>query len=204
MHYLIWIPEGRSLESVGLADHAEQGEKMLSPGPGGAQGILITWRRNSPGDFYFDPSKQDWIPAAQDGEWAKGRYWVGLWKDKYPTPQNLVRPYPYSGETVELGDETKSSWLVPRALELPQNLILMDDGSTRFEVQRRFHAFWNRAIDIASRLADGIPFSECREFCTDTLRVNYRLTPEVASAMRLFSNVNVRNVINVVAGVRDG
>lgn len=213
MHYLIWIPDGTGEPTdtkekvfglVGLSDHVDNAEAMPSIGPTGGQGVLFCWRKNGPCEFKFDPANQDWIPASQQGDWAYGRYWVGIWKSSPPTPENLVRTYPYAGGTVSLGDETVTQWLVPAALELPQNLILMDDGSTRFEIQRRFHAFWMRAIDIAKRLSDGIPYSECRHFCVDALRINYRITPEVASSLRLFSNITVRQVINIVAGVRDG
>lgn len=213
MHYLIWIPSThinpednklKTLERVGLADHVDNAEPMPLAGPAGA-GVLFCWRKNSPCDFNYDPSKQDWYPAAAQGEWAHGRYWVGLSKTAPPTPDNLARPYQYKGVATELGDG--KSWLIPRALELPHSSILMDDGSVRFEVQRRFHAFYVRACEIAKHIygGDGVPHSDVFHFCVDALRLNYRITPEVASRLDLIiRDGNMQQIVDIVVGARDG
>lgn len=201
MHYQIWIPEGQTLESVGLADHAYQGEKMPSPGPDGGQGVLITWRKNSPLDFGYFPERQKWIPAAECDDLQRGRYWVGLWNNKPPTTKNLIRDYPYAGNTMTLGGQ---DWIIPAAVDLPQIVKVADDGTLRFVVQRQFDQFYRDAKEMKARVvADGtITFADCWRFAIDALRINYRMTGEVASELELFDTDSLRLLaMNVIGGL---
>lgn len=204
MHYLIWIPEGSTLEGVGLADHAVQGEKMPSPGPGKGQGVLITWRKNSPLDFGYFPERQKWIPAAACDDLPMGRYWVGLWHGKSPTPRNLIRDYPYKGKVATLGGH---EWIIPAAHELPQIVKVADDGSIRFVVQRQFDQYWRDSVEMARRIEAGedATWGDLLRFAVSALRINYRITTEVCSELELFTDHGLRAIAHCAAGsTRDG
>lgn len=207
MHYLIWMPQSeisptdtklQTLERVGLADHVDNAEPMESIGPTGTSGILFCWRKNGPCEFKFDPQEQDWIKAAANGDWKAGRYWVGIQKGNPPIPANLVRAYPYRGENYTLGDG--QSWIIPRAESLPRDIILQDDGSLKFETQRMFHAFSMQA-DAWRTVRDNkepFKFTAGWHFVVSALRLNYRITPEVASALKLFNTENIGELVAMI------
>lgn len=213
MHYLIWIPDDpaadptetkqQRFERVGLADHVENAEAMPCAGPAG-NGTLFCWRKNAPCDFNYDPNKQHWLKAAARHEWTTGRYWVGFSKEKPPLTRHLVRDYVRMGVAITLGDG--QSWTIPKATELPETVKLLDDGSEKFVTVRKFHAYYTRAVEIARIMEAGgdISYGELFHFCVDTLRINYRLTPEIASHFELFDTDNIREFVSLVLGARDG
>jgi hypothetical protein len=220
-HFLIYLPNAKGqsaklLEDAGLADLVARAEFMESQGPDGGRGVLVAWRRPGVGDkrFHFAEKEQTWLPAvpvlAQAGdptgdvELPARRYWVGVWKDSLPKPTDLARDYPYRGASIELGDG--NSWLFPEARELPRDLILSDDGTCRYEVQRRFHAFWLESFDWVRKLSDGgdrpqISYGQCFRFLTRSLRLNYRLAPELVSLLKLFNTENLKTPLLTVIGV---
>lgn len=203
MHFQLYIPdeligEPQLLERVGLSDFV-QGAEFLTTGEGpgpilARPGQIVAWRKPGKAAIGYQPAVQTWFPAvARDGLEA-GRYWIGLWNEHTLTPADIARPYPKPGRTVTLGDGQE--WLLPIAKELPADLILQDDGSWRYEVQRQFHAFYLgylRWLAIFGQAQDGdtFEFADAAEFVLQALRINYRLLPEIASRLRLFTTENV-------------
>lgn len=194
------------LIEVGLADFVAGGEYMDCRGPEDQPGTLVAWRRPGQAQMGYQPEKQSWLPAApRPGEGLEGgRYWIGFWNELPPTPRDLARPYPQSGVRVALGDENE--WLLPSAKELDADLVLADDGSWRFEVQRRFHAFnleylkWMHFFGTAEP-DDEFLFADGAEFILQALRINFRMTPEVASVRRLFTKEIILRAMLAVMGI---
>jgi hypothetical protein len=212
MHFQLFIPgatgqDPRLLEEVGLADFVAGAEFMPSakgPAPEGRPGVLVAWRRPGSAMIGYHPDKQTWFPAvARDGLEA-GRFWVGLWNDSPVTPQDLARPYPQPGSRVQLGDGNE--WLLPAAKELDATLKLADDGTWKFEVQRRFHAFyleylkWFHFFGTCGE-GDEYAFADAADFVMAGLRINYRLVPELASQLELFSKSTVNTGLLSILGV---
>lgn len=210
-HFLIYLPgaQGQSpelLEAAGLADFVAGAEFLQSPGPDGGRGAICAWRK--PGHdprVNFAPSEQTWIRQAVE----RPLYYAGIWNDKPPLPEELLRPYPYRGRQFALGDGQQ--WLLPFARELPRDLVLSDDGGWRFEVQRRFYAFWLECQNwIEDLVSSGDPnidrdsfvakvsYLRMVEFLIRALRINYRLLPEVASHLRLFDTLNSPRAVTAV------
>ena len=105
---------------------------------------------------------------------------------------------------LQLGDG--SSWLIPVAKELDSDMLLRDDGTWRFQIQRQFHAFWVEYLAWLQRLGtagEGTKFDygEAASFVVSGLRVNYRLTPEVASRLALFTTRNVFDAVLSITGI---
>lgn len=213
MHFQIFLPHqtevagAETLAAAGLAGLAENFDVRVSEGPEVRKGALFAWLSPGQGQWGYRPVDQEWIPAAADGDLERGRYWVGLWNDNLPQPKDLARTYQQPGVELELGDG--HNWLIPRASELPRDIILLDDGSLKFEPQRQFHAFYVEADRWKNVLAESdeetmAEYQDLWQFALRALAVNYRMTPEVASALGLFSTTNVQRPMYAVVGALDG
>lgn len=183
MHFIVYVPAGGSLEAVGL-QHLVAGSAYTHcrRGPDAGPGTLYTWRNTPP---HYDPEHQDWIPAAVDQ-----RYWLGFRKDDPPRPSELQRGTVH-GTTVVLGDGFE--WTVPREASLPRECVFGQQGEWTFVLRRELSAFEQLADEWRSRLMEigqegsrPVLYSELCEFVTTALEINYRITPEVASRLRLF------------------
>ncbi|MDE2100762.1 MAG: hypothetical protein KGL39_26185 [Patescibacteria group bacterium] len=209
MHFQLYIPHppGPSaglLEQAGLADFVAGAESLdVEKGPDGNRGVVFAWRRPGQAQMGYQPAKQTWLPAVPRDGLAAGRYWLGIWNDSAPTPADIARPYPRPGRSIELADG--NPWLLPIAKELPADLILQDDGSWKFEIQRRFHAFYIehlRWAELFVNASEGTTyeFAEAANFVLSALRINYRLVPELASHVRLLNTDNVTACLFAILG----
>ena len=123
---------------------------------------------------------------------------------------NPPTPFDFQKETIHLSHpvilEDGNEWQIPEARELPQTMILADDGTWKFEVQRKFHAFWNECEALSDRIvADGadtsISFIDAAALAMRSLILNYRLTPELASQLELFDTQNVMQLVCAPIGL---
>lgn len=190
MHFQLFLPDRKGadpahLDAVGLETLRDGALMLQTKGPEGRDGMLLAWG-SSATRIGYRPDSQKWQPATADGAWPAQRYWVGIETAQPPTPAELARPYQTPGCWVELGDGLK--WLLPRPEELPRDLILADDGSPRFFVQRRFHAYWIETSRWRERLATETTFDgmELARYILQGLAVNYRITLELALLRNLF------------------
>lgn len=179
------------LGAVGLADHAPADDLPLAGGigPDGEGGTLFGWQAPGRSRLHYKASEQTWIPAAPKGDLLAGRYWVGVWNDSPPTEGDLRRPYRYGGKEFPLAGQ---SWLLPYPKELPHDLRFADDGTWKFVVQRRYHDYYVRCLGWIEQAGSE---SGCRFTVEDAiwvaveaLSINYRLTPELISHMRLLDD----------------
>lgn len=213
MHYLIFLPNANDatapakLEEVGLSDHVAGAEFLVTDeGPENQAGVLCAWRKPGDGcDLCYAAERQTWVPAAADGDLASGRYWVGFANDSPPKPSELERTYPYKGTLFELGGV---SWRIPEPKELPHDVVMADDGSLRFELQRRFHAYfleaeeWDRKVnEVYDGKREGLEYLGTWHFVVKALRLNYRITSEVVSHLRLFDRDNIFQVLFTAVGL---
>lgn len=190
MHYVLAIPCDDAqanidelFASVGCA-HIVEGRQTplrVKDGPNSGPCLVFYWMTNRNALHKFEPDR--WVPAVatEDGLPAE-RYFIGVKSDALPTPVELQRRYPMSGDQIVMGDG--QAWIVPREYELPHQVRLADDGSIRFEPQRRFHEMhilsnqWRGAFAMAQ---SGHHFVE-RELCRyvdHALSINYRTLPEL-------------------------
>lgn len=193
MHFLIYLPKSKAapedLANVGLGDLVAEALTVdCRFGPDRTAGTLFGWRPKS-GQLLIDfrPDAQTWLPAVAFEELPAARYWVGLWNDSPPTPGDLQRAYPFAGDRIDLGDGHK--WIIPTCEKLPADMIRADDGSWRFVVQRRFHDFTLLARAMADRIHTHHEWpwwEEMADLVDAAIRLNYRLTPEVTSYLRLW------------------
>ena len=217
MHYQIFLPDTKDneapdrLAAVGLSDHIPGASHLLSErGPSGenaiAVGTICAWRKPGDGaDHCYNAERQTWVPAAKSADGETGRYWVGFDNASPPRPSELQRHYPYAGRVMELGGQR---WTIPEPQELPHDLKLADDGSLRFEVQRRFHDWFNECSDWIRRIVDhdeskGMSYPQMWDFIIKALRLNYRITPEVVSHLALFDQNNIMEAVFWALGIME-
>jgi len=192
------------LAGVGLSDLITNAAVQKSDGPGGV-GALVSWPVAGDAITGYKPGEQKWLPAVKSGELEAGRYWVGVWNNKPPTPKDLQRQYRYNGKPVRLNDGNE--WLIPRATALPTEMILADSGEWKFEVQRQFHDFWIEAERWQQRLienkneGDSFSWADISAYIVQALKLNYMLTDELISELRIFSQDNLFKALFVVCEV---
>lgn len=212
-HYQIYIPGKRgqnpqNLADVGLADFVDNSNWMDEPiGPDDNGGCLVSWptpQQVAAGfGMIYQPDRQDWLPAVAFDGLPAGRYWIGFWKDADPTPDELARAYRYKGRKCQLGDG--NGWLFPEPNELPSEMIRDDDGSWKFELQRRFHDYALDCDQWLTKLATSddvttINYYDVADFVEKSLRLNYRITSEVVNRLRLFTRDNIATPLLAVCG----
>ena len=207
MHFQIYIPGASDvaseLEKADMADFVGNAEALRVPdGPDGTGGAVFAWWHKQDRHIGYRPDQQHWIKSAEG-------YWVGMWKDDPPSPQQLARPYQERGRWVTLGDG--NSWLIPEVHEIDRNLILGDDGTWKFEVQRKHHQLWLESICWAENFFGKKPGAgvtlnllQMIEFVISVLRLNYRIVPEVASHLRLLTKHGIAVPFSVILGVDIG
>lgn len=200
MHYLVFIPDARpqDLESVakiaGLTDLCDgtHDTKPDAVGPNKLSGLMLGWLGPGNPFIHYEQAKQTWLPSIVKDEAGNSRYWIGIWKESPPTESELRRAYTQEGPRIQFG-ETK--WKMPTPTTVDARAVYADDGSMRWEVIRKFSWVCDEAkamterylqeFGIRSMVFESDP-AEQVEWLLKLLRINYRLTPEVAAYLDLW------------------
>ena len=195
-----------ALKGVGLSDLIANACYQQSEGPDGV-GVVISWPDSGDAITGYKPEEQSWKPAVPKGELKAGRYWVGIWKDRPPTPKDLKRVYQEPGKHLALSDGNE--WLIPKAVALPRDAILQDDGTWHWEVQRQFHGLYNDSqkwteFILTAKEGDAVDWNEMISFGVMAIKVNYKITNEVVSELRLLTQTKLFELIMAVCEVTDG
>jgi hypothetical protein len=196
MHFLLYLPgsnrgaDPKALAAVGLDSLAQGAEFTASAGPDGGEGQLVTWgTSHRPAKAVYAPDEQEWIQSVPLNGHPAGRYWVGLWRGKYPTPDELLRPDYHKGFGAMLGDG--NVWELPRAWELPGDMVRGQSGLYEVVIQRRFHEFfvgvhaWKMRFDAHGAGEATFNWPDLADFVEMALQINYRLPTELVGHLRL-------------------
>lgn len=195
---LIFIPDRTGANEMHLADaglkhllrpddDSPSATDLISTGPGGLYGQTWGWLGDGGESNGYFPEGQHWI--RHEG----GKYWVGWQYDRLPSPATLMRKSLLPGKPVELGDG--QLWLVPSAMELPQQAKLRG-GKWAWEPESRFAEFVERsqwAFDVARKWFEDpgpVPI-EAVDYALEVLSMNYRLTPEIVDHLGLITPVTL-------------
>lgn len=212
MRFLIFVPgdapvDGKSadvLKSVGL-EHLTKGiDVKQSDGPNESRGRLFWWLDSkTAGHFQYKPELQTWIPSAKCGDHESGAYWLGFFNDSPPTEEDLRKPDHRSGAFVKLGNGDRWSIVSPNSLD--RFPLLNADGTLTWVVDESFN--W-LVTDIHKRSAEALStmtedgtvtltfnLEQDWHFLCSVMAVNYRITPEVVSRLRLFCQQSVKEMI---------
>lgn len=196
MHFLIYIPghvTQTELASVGLPGLVEDSfSKLEHIGPDGQSGTLFGWRPLK-GRMYheYNPGEQTWVPSVPFDGQPEGAYWAGWNTASPPTPDDLQRRFPFRALSVLLGD--RREWWFPAERELPFDLRLGPERQWSIVPMERFDEFCHACRELRELLSlapeerRDIFMQELTEFARAGLEMNYRLCPEVESAMKLWN-----------------
>lgn len=212
MHYLIYLPDctpqdngvDKRMRLAGLADHLG-GHDVLAgqKGPGCEIGCMVGWL--SVGDrMHYEPDKQTWLPSVVKDDKGKPLYFVGFNNDKPAQENELRRKYTQAGQFVQLG---KQKWKLPTPDSVDSRAMLQDDGSYKWEVIREFSWMCDEQKQLQDTyLQEGgfrslvfkVEPSAQIQWLLKLLRVNYRLTPEVASHLEMW--IGKEHLLDVFLG----
>lgn len=205
MHYQLFLPEwplnpdAERIEAEsrkrGITDIWDNSDKLPAhDGPSGKPGLLVAWLNPKNTQHVYDPSKQTWIPSIQKLDSGEHAYWIGIWNGKEPVEKELRRHYTREGMLTELGGQ---KWIIPTPTTVDQRAVYNDDGSMRWEPIRQFSWMCDEAKLIADALSqssvgglelefDNNPVRQI-EWIIRLLRVNYRMLPELAAHLELWT-----------------
>lgn len=198
------------LKAVGLEHLARGIEPKPSEGPDGLRGRLFWWSDSTvAGHFLYKPEVQTWIPSAKSGDRKSGAYWVGFFNDSPPTEEDLRKPDRRSGPFVKLGNGERWAIVFPGSLD--KDALLNADGNITWVVDEAFNwlvtSVEKRTAETKATEDENGDFTmifddekDWRFFC-DVLAINYRVTPEVVSHLRLFSRRTVRELLAAMMGL---
>lgn len=214
MRYLIYIPgqhDGTVKElfaQLGLSEIENGIDVIASEGPDGQRGKLCGWLSSTQNQLLYKPEAQTWIPSAKSGDRESGAYWVGVWNDSPPTEEDLRKPNHRRGSFVKLGDGDRWSIVVPGNLD--RFPLLNSDGTLTWVVDNQFNWY---VTEVDKRKEELIPgstegnwimvFDLAKDwfFLVSVLQINYRLVPEVAAYLNLFSENSLRTLLAAMVGL---
>lgn len=182
------------LEAAGLA--RLKGGAVFEPipaGPSGGPGIFASWPKSGELRDEYAPNWQEWTPAVAWDDLPAGRYWVGISIENPPTPAELAWKTQSPGQLIKLGDGHQ--WQMPYAASLSMALGYAADGSVGTPPRAEMTTFALAAQEAYSKMLagtiDGVDIQQImRLFCAG-LSVNYAVTPEVISMLKLFNSENI-------------
>lgn len=211
MHFLAFIPDIKpaDLESAakvaGLTDlisDSTQDVAANANGPNQLTGVMLGWLSPTNPHIHFDAAKQTWLPSIVKDDAGKPRYWIGIWTASVPHESEMRRAYTQDGTRTRLGEQT---WKLPTPSTVDSRAVYNDDGSMRWEVIRKFSWVCDEAKSMTAvylenfglrNMLFAVDPGEQVEWLLKLLRINYRMTPEVAAYLDLW--VGKKNVIDVV------
>ena len=199
MHFLTFIPdcqpgqiESRA-QSAGMLDLLGGHNAIVcQSGPSDQPGVMIA-HMNAPGSRHdYSPGEQKWVPSILKID-GKPAYWVGFWKEKPLLENELRRHYTQSGPLVQFGS---AKWKLPTPDTVDARAVYADDGSMRWEVIRQFSWMCDEAKLIHGEYLEDFGTREMVfrmepsvqiNWLLKLLRVNYRLLPEVAVHLNMWT-----------------
>lgn len=198
VHFLIHIPDCSPADlqlrakGAGLADLLGGHDALhYQTGPAGTSGLNIGWLSPGNGRLEYSPDEQDWVPSILQVN-GKPAYWVGFWKSSAPTEGELRRVPTQEGERVKFGNQL---WKLPTPDTVDARAVYAAEGTMFWEPIAQFA--W--MVDESKALRDtyleegGLRMMVFRaepsaqiNWLLKLLRVNYRMTPEVAVRLDLW------------------
>lgn len=199
MHFLTFIPDcqpgqiEQRAQAAGLLDLLGGHNAIVcQSGPDGLSGVMIA-HMHIPGSRHdYSPSEQEWVPSILKID-GKPAYHVGFWKDKPPLEGELRRHYTQAGPLVQFGS---AKWKLPTPDTVDARAVYADDGSMRWEVIRQFSWMCDEAKVIHDEYLEDFGTREMVfrvepsvqvHWLLKLLRVNYRLLPEVAVRLDMWT-----------------
>ncbi len=199
MHFLTFIPdcspnqiEDRA-KAAGLLDLLGGHNAVVwNEGPGGLSGVVLAHMQAIGSRHDYSPKEQDWVASVAKVD-GKPLYYVGFWTKEDPKENELRRHYTQAGPLTQFGT---AKWKLPTPDTVDARAVYADDGSMRWETIRQFSWMCDEAKvirdeylqefgvrDMVFRVEPSVQIN----WLLKLLRVNYRLLPEVAVRLDMWT-----------------
>jgi len=199
VHFLTFIPDCSAPEiedrakAAGLLDllGGHNAVRCMS-GPNEMAGMMIAHMHTIGSRHDYSPTEQEWVPSVQKID-GKPLYYVGFWTKEEPKENELRRHYTQSGPLTQFGS---AKWKLPTPDTVDARAVYADDGSMRWETIRQFSWMCDEAKlirdeylqsfgvrDMVFRVEPSVQIN----WLLKLLRVNYRLLPEVAVRLDMWT-----------------
>lgn len=193
--FLYYLPESKDgAARAWLKDRfdAAAETRVTEQGPDGQPGVCCCLDNDRKPRLGYYPETQRWrrFPS----------FWIGVETAAVPGPADLIRPSPFHGVDVPLGDGNR--WRIPVARLLPRQLGLSESGELTLLPMTRFlwiteqaELVW-QAVTSADR--DGnvsLTVADEWRLANEVLALNYYAGPEEASTLGLFDTHNMSAVL---------
>lgn len=199
MHFLTFIPgcspnqiEDRA-KAAGIIDLlGGHNAVVCNSGPDGLSGVMIAHMQVIGSRHDYAPNEQEWVKSVQKNE-GTPLYYVGFWTKDEPKENELRRHYTQAGPLVQLGN---AKWKLPTPDTVDARAVYADDGSMRWETIRQFSWMCDESKIIRDEYMENFGLRDMVfraepsvqiNWLLKLLRVNYRLLPEVAVRMDLWT-----------------
>jgi hypothetical protein len=199
------VPE--YLKSVGLEDHAQGAEVMVVTAKEsftGQPGKLIAWKAIGDNQHRIDQEKQIYIHN------KRNNYHVVIWKDAPPKEAELRREKTQGGKFIRFGEDgDQSSWKIAAHGQIDQRIHFEDDESVRFTPIRKYAWFVDECQKILEETmtieGDSVSYkysmADAAALVLKSLRINYRITPEVVNHLNLLTIKNISDAYQAILGL---
>jgi hypothetical protein len=199
VHFLTFIPdcspnqiEDRA-KAAGLLDLLGGHNAVVwNEGPGGLSGVVLAHMQAIGSRHDYSPKEQDWVASVAKVD-GKPLYYVGFWTKEDPKENELRRHYTQAGPLTQFGT---AKWKLPTPDTVDARAVYADDGSMRWETIRQFSWMCDEAKvirdeylqefgvrDMVFRVEPSVQIN----WLLKLLRVNYRLLPEVAVRLDMWT-----------------
>lgn len=186
---------------------------VIEGGPDGGGGTLVYFDPPQAGQINrVDLSAQEWQPAAPDVDLAAGRYWLGVWKDKKPSPEDLQRQTIVDGAPLRLCDD--KHWTIPVSEFAPKRLTLNREtgGEGAQQVLPRYRRFIEQTNAMFRHLVGDEFQGKLAEtlrvvipgglvYSADALSINYRVNRDLVDMLGLVGEWEAIQIAGITTGL---
>lgn len=173
---------------------------MNSNGPTAPNGTLLTPQtEGTQSKVQYVPEEQTWVDVLDKEKNVV--YSVGCWNNSPPTPIDLVRKKPLSGELLEING---NKWIIPvlhpQWTTVPRTFVKTADGITE-KFKREYQEICARAEEIRGREKEEWFWKDLVDFTADVLAINYRVTDwEAIDILELLDTNTVCEIAGIALG----
>lgn len=211
MHFQLFLPgpvdDVDAIAAAGVRDLVIGTGRSIDDGPNappghGPDGNVRDVRFDAPGLLFsngaeFARDAATWKPAAPTEDLAARRYWIGVNNASPPRPEELRRETVETSKAFIFGDG--NTWQLPIVDQLTRDVKISPEGRWTYQPVGELRYFAEIAHGLRDRIRTAayrpdraeFEWSELARFLLTSLRVNYRVCAEVATALRLFNSTNI-------------
>lgn len=194
---------------IGYALAGRKTDRGCTKGPDNGHGVVVCHGDNRDGKLGYFPEQQTWkkVPGSD--------VWCGMYTADKPTPADLIRETPISGQWVKADDG--SQWLAPTARRyaeeedrlvwahnLPRRLTLGDEGEWQpGDVMPQYQELWQLCVKCEEALlGESEETVDTNHVAVTALQANYRIAAIELDLLGVFTETFRDRVVETLMDLR--